>query len=224
MGKLLLNGYFWVAFGLITVIGLAVLPFLLLYHIYFCSRSIQAGLRRSITVYGWFLVCAVPFLSPVRVVYEQKSLPYPAIFVANHNSAIDPYLFGAIDVELGFVTSWPFKIPVYSVFMKMAGYVNAEDGWEQVLQKSRELLEERSSVTVWPEGHRSRDGRVGRFKNGAFALAVETGRPIVPVCIVGSGTVLPPGSKMFNRGRVTLYVLEPAWSVTEGLDREDINR
>jgi 1-acyl-sn-glycerol-3-phosphate acyltransferase len=166
------------------------------------------------------MVCYVPFLEPVRVEYRGGDLPPVSIMVSNHNSAIDPYLYGAVNVENGFITSWPFKIPVYSLFMRLAEYINSEEGWEVVEGKSRYLLDGGCSITIWPEGHRSRDGRLGRFKNGAFTLSVDTGYPVVPVCILGSGKVLPPGSRLFNRGKVTLIVLAPCRPV-EGLNREE---
>lgn len=211
MYKLLWNFYFWLVFLLLTAVGILLLPFILAAQMLVYSRSLSSSLRRAIRFYGWVLVCQVPFLSPVRVQYRASELPSSAIFVANHNSAIDPYLFGAIPVENSFVTSWPFRIPVYGFFMRLAGYVNAEEGWDAVRSKCKSLLAEGSCVTIWPEGHRSRDKRLGRFKNGAFSLAVETGRPLVPVCILGAGDILSPGERLMSCGEVTLLVLEPVY-------------
>ena len=203
--------YYWPTFLVLTLFGLAVLPFILLFNVLFLGRGVPSALRRAIRFYGWVLVCFVPFLAPVKVVYPGGKLPGPAIYVANHNSAIDPFLFGAIAIENSFVTSWPFKIPVYGFFMRLAGYANAEAGWEEICAKGRELLAAGSSLTIWPEGHRSRDGSLGRFKKGAFSLAVETGMPIVPVCILGSGQVMRPGSRFLRPGRIKLIVLEPVY-------------
>lgn len=211
MKKLFFNIYFWLLFFLVTCVGLLVLPLILAVNIFLLGRPLASGLRRAIRFYGFVLVRLISFPDPVRVEFYGDHLPSPAIFVANHNSAIDPYLFGLIVTENGFVTSWPFKIPVYNVFMRLAGYVNAEAGWEEVRKNCRQLLEAGSSVTIWPEGHRSRDGRLGRFKNGAFALAVETGFPVVPVCILGSDRVLPPGTRMLSPEKVRLVVLEPVY-------------
>jgi 1-acyl-sn-glycerol-3-phosphate acyltransferase len=210
--KLVWNVYFWLVFILFTMAGLVILPFFLLVDMIFAGRSAASSLRRAIRLYGWVLTRIVPVTAPVEVEYESVELPPVSIFVANHNSAIDPYLFGVIPVENGFVTTWPFKIPVYGLFMRLAGYVDARFGWDEVLLQCRKLFDAGSSVTIWPEGHRSRDHRLGRFKNGAFSLAVETGYPVVPVCILGAGAVLPPGSRLMTPGRVKLIVLKPIYA------------
>lgn len=211
MKKILLNIYLWPAFAVTTLLGLLLLPGILFVDLIFRGRTLRSSIRCAIRFYGWLLVTVVPFFGPVRVVYKNPQLPLPAIFVANHNSAVDPYLFGAIPVENGFLTSWPFNIPLYNIFMHLAGYVNADKGWEELLVKGEALLKQGSSLTIWPEGHRSRDGQLGRFRRGAFRLAVETGRPVVPVCIIGSGKILPPGSRLLNPGRITLLVLDPVY-------------
>ncbi len=221
MKKLLLNIYYWPAFIAVTLVGLGVLPFILFVNVAFLHRKIDAALRLSIRFYGWILVCLIPFFKPVKVYFKEKILPAPAIYVANHNSAIDPYLFGAIAIENSFVTSWPFKIPVYRFFMQLAGYANTDEGWEEVKRKCSRLLETGCSVTIWPEGHRSRDGSIGRFKKGAFNLAVELGVPIIPVCILGSGTVLPPGQSLLNPGTVKLHVMLPIYPGQSGDDYVD---
>lgn len=208
MGTLLFNIYLWLALILLTLVGLIILPVIVIVNYLFLRRTLAVGLRRAIGFYGWVLVCCVPFWAPVKVEYPAGKPATNAIFVANHNSAIDPYLFGAIRRENSFVTSWPFRIPLYGFFMRLAQYVNTADGWEEICQNCKLLLAAGSSVTIWPEGHRSSDGKLGRFRNGAFLLAAETGYPIVPVCILGSRAVLPPGKRLLRPGRVKLVVLE----------------
>lgn len=220
MKKFLLNIYYWPSFIVLTIVGIGVLPFILLYSVTVFSRKTDATLRRAIRLYGWVLVRLVPFFAPVSIKHNSKSLDLPAVFVANHNSAIDPYLFGMLAIENSFVTSWPFKIPVYRYFMKKAGYANTNDGWEEVRKKGRKLLDAGCSVTIWPEGHRSRNGRLNRFKRGAFTLAVEANVPIIPVCILGSGKVLPPGKMWLNPGRVELIVLDPLYPEKGNVESE----
>ncbi len=182
------------------------MPLLLLFPLFRYRCSVSSALRRLISSYGCFLTRVVPFFAPVEVEYH-GALPEVAILVSNHNSAIDPYLFGCLLKEGGFVTSWPFRIPVYGTIMRLAGYANTEEGWEEVRKSCLRMLAGKCSVIIWPEGHRSRDGSLGRFRNGAFSLAVESGVPIVPVCILGSGDILPPGGRFLRCGRVKLLVL-----------------
>ncbi len=221
--KLLFNVYLWVAFTVLTILGLTLLPFILLVNVVFYSRTLATGIRLSIRFYGWVLVSLVPFLEPVTVEWETEELPSTSILVANHNSAIDPYLFGALALHNSFITTWPFKIPIYGGLMRLAGYVDAGEGWKKVHKKCDDLLSAGCCVTLWPEGHRSRDGKLGRFKNGAFVLAAETGYPVVPVCILGSARVLPPGKMVLTPGKIRLVVLDPIYPGT-GTSKEEIVR
>ncbi|MDH5523882.1 MAG: 1-acyl-sn-glycerol-3-phosphate acyltransferase [Desulfobulbaceae bacterium] len=164
-----------------------------------------------IRLYGWVLVRVVPFMAPVVVENKAGRLPLPVIFVANHCSAVDPFLFGMLNVENAFVTTWPFKIPVYGIMMRMACYIDARAGWQDILQQGSRLLDSNCSLIIWPEGHRSLTGAIGRFRKGAFQLAVLAGRPIIPVCIKGSGQVLPPGKRLFNPGRIKMVLLPPVY-------------
>ena len=61
----------------------------------------------------------------------------------------------------------------------------------------------------FPEGHRSRTGRLQRFYSGAFKLAVETDTKIVPLCIAGTDELLPAGRWWLKPARVTLRALKP---------------
>lgn len=66
-----------------------------------------------------------------------------------------------------------------------------------------------TSVLVFPEGTRSRDGRVGSFKRGSFNLAIEAGVPVVPVSVSGVRQVLPGGALSLRPGRVRVVVHGP---------------
>lgn len=224
MKKLLFNIYFWLVFVVVTIGGVGVLPVILLVNMLLYSRSFDEGMRRFIRLYGWVLVCVAPFKAPVTVEYRGGKLPETAVYVANHSSAIDPYLFGAIPINNSFVTTWPFKIPVYNLFMRGARYVNATKGWDHVIEECNELLNSGSSITIWPEGHRSRSGDLGRFRNGAFAIATMTGNPIVPVCILGSRKILAPKERLMTPGKVKLIVLPPIYPEQDGNREERVIR
>lgn len=224
MRKLIFTLYFWLMFIFITLLGLILLPTYLLINIVFLKRTVDFTIRRGICIYGWVLIKIVPFLAPVKVESRFKKLPHPAIFVPNHNSAIDPYLFGALLIDVCFVTTWAFKIPVYSFFMRIAKYINANEGWERLYQNSVNILDSGASLIIWPEGHRSRDGQLGRFKNGAFAISVKTGYPLLPVCIIGSGEFLPPGKLLMSPCCVKMIILDPIYPQMQNDQEQEIIR
>ena len=207
--KLLLNLYFWPTFALVTLLCLPLLFLVSIFSALSVPRSTARVLRKGIRLYGWLLVRVVPFMAPVRVEDLSGGLKLPVIFIANHYSSIDPYLFGMLPFENAFVTSWPFRIPIFNWGMRLAGYINTKDGWQAMKEQGGKLLSSGCSIIIWPEGHRSRDGRLTRFKNGAFRLACSTGTPIVPVCILGTDRVMPPGSRLLTPGRVKMILLPP---------------
>lgn len=218
----MLNAYYWLMFVIVTLVFFIILPLFIFISIAFLKRKLDSALRRGIVVYGWILVTIVPFFAPVEVDSRAEKLPFPAIIVANHSSAVDPFLFGTLLIDAGFIATWPFKIPVYGMLMRLAGYVSANDGWEKVCRKSVSVLESGASLIIWPEGHRSRDGRLGRFRNGAFTLAVKTGFPILPVCIIGSGEFLPPGRRLMVPNRIKLVLLDPLYPDVRANQEEEI--
>jgi 1-acyl-sn-glycerol-3-phosphate acyltransferase len=76
-----------------------------------------------------------------------------------------------------------------------------------------------ASLIAFPEGSRSADGRVGRFKGGIFLLAIESGLPIVPVTVVNSRAVMPKGRLMVCPAQARVILHPPI--VTAGMTRED---
>ncbi|MFU8818403.1 MAG: lysophospholipid acyltransferase family protein [Desulfurivibrio sp.] len=209
LNRLAANLYCWTIFVVATLVFGALLPLLTVAQLLLPGRSPGRILRLAIRRYGWILLrLCYPFI-PVTVENRAGELPLPAIFVANHRSALDPYLFGVLEVENAFITGWPFNIPIYGRVMRTAGYIDARGGWPEVAARGEHLMASGCSLIIWPEGHRSRSGKMGRFRQGAFRLAAATGRPLVPVAIIGAGEVLPPGANMLNPGPIKLIILPP---------------
>ncbi len=209
-------------FIFVTVAGLFILPFFVLFLSFLKCRTFDHSLRWAITFYGWFLVRAVPFFAPVKVEYRSGKLPLPCILAANHSSALDPYLFGILFINATFITSWPFKIPVYGPLMRLAGYISAGEGWDSISRRGSQLLNSGVSLIMWPEGHRSRNGRLGPFKKGAFALSALTGYPVVPVCIKGAGRLMAPGKHMLTPCRIKMVMLDPIYPDSRKDSRQEI--
>jgi len=68
-----------------------------------------------------------------------------------------------------------------------------------MMKEGEKCLNQGSSLMIFPEGTRSKDGKLGKFRDGAFILSQKTGSPVVPVVITGSGEVFGDGSIMYRK-------------------------
>jgi 1-acyl-sn-glycerol-3-phosphate acyltransferase len=146
------------------------------------------------------------------------------VFAANHQSIYDiPIVFVSIPAQLRIVAKESLgRIPFMGWHLHRAGHllVNRRNPGADVVQKMARLVRDGSSLIVFPEGTRSVDGAIGRFKKGSFAVAVDARLPVVPVTITGSSQVMKKGRLMVCPGQVQLVVHPPV--STEGIARDQI--
>ncbi len=144
----------------------------------------------------------------------------PAIYVANHASILDIVLgiwlapVGTVGVAKKEIVLYPF----FGQYYWLAGHLridrkNARSALRTLRELSALVAKHALSVFIWPEGHRSLDGRLRPFKRGAFRLALETRLPIVPVVIAGSHRAWPRGAVRLVRANVDITCL-PAIDTT----------
>lgn len=212
--KIFLNLYFWPLFALVTLFFAFGIPLFSLTAFLQPGKSIASFFRRGITKYGWTVCRLIPFMAPVQLDDRAGRLTRPVIYVANHLSSVDPYCFGVVAAEYGMFTSWPFKIPVFNGMMKFAEYVDTRRGWDTISIQAHKLLAGGCSLIIWPEGHRSRNGRLGEFQRGAFRLAFEANCPVVPVCFIDTDKLLAPGCRFLSPARPKVVLLPPLWPDT----------
>ena len=146
------------------------------------------------------------------------------VFVSNHQSIYDiPILFSALPFQLRIIAKASLGLfPVLGWHLRYTGHLlvnRARIGAVTLLQVAG-LMKRGHSLIVFPEGTRSRDGRVGPFKGGLFLMAVEAGLPIVPVAIRGSRHVMLKGRLMTCPGDVSVSVHDPI--PTCGMGRDDV--
>ena len=129
------------------------------------------------------------------------------IYMSNHQSHFDiPILYSVFPGRLRMVAKAElFRVPVWGPAMRKAGFIRVTRSGDrqEAIAAMRECAEALGrGVNVWlaPEGTRSLDGRLGKFKKGGFLLARETGADIVPVAIDGSRHILPKNSVIVQRG------------------------
>jgi 1-acyl-sn-glycerol-3-phosphate acyltransferase len=206
-----MNLYAYPMIACFTVLGICLLPFLFGLWKIFSSLDNARIMRRFVWYYGkvWVAVMS-PFVSFRRVDLKENISEPPYVMVINHLSFFDFYCMGLLPVSdvAAAVRSWPFKMPWYGPFMRLAGYLDVEAlGPDGSLSAGAETISKGGSVLYFPEGHRSRDGRPQRFFSGAFKLSVETGAKIMPLCLTGTDVLLPPGRWWMSPARVTLRAL-----------------
>lgn len=135
------------------------------------------------------------------------------VFMVNHQSNIDiPVLIQSLS---NFQLRWLAKkellwVPFFGWAMWAAKHIAVDRSDRASALKSLKRAKQRIaagiSVVVFPEGTRSRDGRLLPFKRGGFLLAVQSGAPIVPVTINGSGALLPAGQWRLRPGTIEVTV------------------
>ena len=114
----------------------------------------------------------------------------PAIIVANHQSLVDLLMVFSINPSVVVVTQgWVFKSPLFGLIVRIAGYLPANSGIENIDEKVKETLDKGLSVLIFPEGTRSKDLKVHRFHKGAFYLAEKYKVDIIPAVLYGSGMI-----------------------------------
>lgn len=159
-------------------------------------RQTQRMIRFYILFYGKIVIrLGFPW---VRVRYEdmENEHLHPCIYICNHRSASDPFLMAVLSGEIVQVANtWPFKLPIYGIFARLAGYLNIRQmPFESFLAQGKELLAQGVAIVGFPEGTRSTNLKMGSFHSAMFRLALATRVPIIPICLSGTERVPPKKS------------------------------
>jgi 1-acyl-sn-glycerol-3-phosphate acyltransferase len=150
----------------------------------------------------------------IEVSDEAAALPQ-AIYMSNHESGIDILLLLlVIPQDVRFLAKRSlFWVPFMGWSMWLAGFVPVDrrriDKAKDVLSELDELLAKGTSILVFPEGTRSRDGTLGPFKKSGFLMALKSGVPIVPVGVSGARAVLGAQGMVVRRGPVRVRAGHP---------------
>jgi len=186
-----------------TLAMLLVLPLLVLWTLItgdanFMYNVFQDGLRIGLRIAGIH----------VHVEGLENIPPGVCIFASNHASNLDPVaLTPNIPRRISLLAKKEvFKIPVLSKAITLAHLVPVDRGDSEAAAESVDLaikyLKEGLSFCVYPEGTRSRDGRLLPFKRGTFVMAIRAGVPVVPVSLAGTQELMRKGDWRIYPGEV----------------------
>ncbi|MCM3879490.1 MAG: 1-acyl-sn-glycerol-3-phosphate acyltransferase [Vicinamibacterales bacterium] len=136
------------------------------------------------------------------------------VFISNHQSIYDiPVLFASLPFQLRIIAKESLgNFPFLGWHLRRSGHLlvdRSNPDRAGILNRWRRLVSDHLSLIIFPEGTRSADGRVGRFRGGSFLLALEAGLTIVPISISGTIHVMKKGRLMTCPGEPRLVVHEP---------------
>ena len=148
-------------------------------------------------------------------------------FMSNHVNLFDPFMLYCAIPQ--YVRGWEleshFKIPAYGWLMKRFGNVPVPDvrrpsDLKRMWRLTQDAINGGTSLIVFPEAKRTRDGHVDAFEDGGFRVAQQLGIPIVPVSIVGSFQHHRTGHWMLWPATITIHL--HATIETAGLTKRDV--
>ncbi|GFG55094.1 1-acyl-sn-glycerol-3-phosphate acyltransferase [Mycolicibacterium agri] len=186
----------------------------------------------------WYWLFKYIFMGPLLFLLGRpkvEGLEYvpdhgPAILASNHLAVADSfYLPLVVKRRITFLakseyfTGTGLKGWFNRWFYTVAGQVPIDrtnaDSAQAALDTAERLLKEGKLLGMYPEGTRSPDGRLYKGKTGLARVALRTGVPVIPVAMIGTDVVNPPGSKMWHFGRVTVRFGKPMdFSRFDGLE------
>ncbi len=146
------------------------------------------------------------------------------ICAANHQSIYDiPIVFAALPLQLRIISKDSIgRVPFLGWHLQRTGHllIDRSKSGAGTMKKLARLVRQRHSLIIFPEGTRSIDGSVAKFKGGSFLIAVDAGLPVVPISIQGSRHVMFRGRLMVCPGTVSVTIHQPI--ETAGVPRDEV--
>ena len=189
--KLLFALYFWTCFTIVTIVMFLVACVARLVE-KLIPKHTDLLVHRVACIWGQLVFFGFPVWK--LHIEGQEYLPKDNnnyVIVANHLSAGDIFTIFCTKAQFRWIAkAEAFKLPLIGPAMRWAGYVPVIRGnkssHELAMKTSRDWLDKGLSMLFFPEGTRSKNGQLGVFKSGAFRLAEESQKPILPIALSGT--------------------------------------
>ena len=205
----------------LVFMAVAVAVFAALVLLFLPSRALRI---KTCNVFGHITGRTCLWLAGASVpagITEEARLDRPAIYISNHTSMLDIFLgiwlapIGTVGVAKKQVVYYPFFGQLYAIsghiLLDRANHGNAI---EALKDTARIIRDYKIGVWLWPEGTRSKDGRLLPFKKGFGHLAIATRLPIVPIVVTGAHRAMAKNSITVHPTKLGIRVL-PAVSTDD---------
>lgn len=220
----ILSVWSWFAFGVSVIVFIPIIVVVYVVTFPFDRTHYWAGyMYRKMPVLHQKLMPMWHF----KVTGELPANPRnPYVVVANHESFADILLISHLPFEMKWLSKKElFKVPIAGWLMHLAGDIPLDRGDRESAKKAMDrcawYLRKKVCVMVFPEGTRAVDGELGKFKDGAFRLAIESQVPVLPLAVHGTKEAIRKHDWRFGHSDAAVHVLEPV--STEGMTLEDVD-
>jgi 1-acyl-sn-glycerol-3-phosphate acyltransferase len=164
----------------------------------------------------FYTICMFGTLLPIRFVGKENIPKGGAIYIANHQSALDVLFIGSLldfKPHLWFFKKALLKIPLYGFMINRTNIAvdrsSPRKAMYGLLEAVRIIKDTQRSVIIFPEGGRYSDGKVHDFLWGFAIIARKTGFPVVPILIEGVNKVYPSGSFFLKYHPINVTIGKP---------------
>ncbi|MCR5456326.1 MAG: glycosyltransferase [Bacteroidales bacterium] len=167
-------------------------------------KFIQKSMRVVMLVHG------IPGAKFSYKVADGVSMEQPRVVICNHQSHLDLMCQLIFTPKIIFLTNnWVWNNPFFGFMVRHAEYYPVAEGIDNLMPKLADLVKRGYNIAIFPEGTRSKDCKIGRFHRGAFYIAEQLGLEILPMCLYGTGKVLPKNKYVLQKNPIYIEIEKP---------------
>jgi 1-acyl-sn-glycerol-3-phosphate acyltransferase len=201
----------FIALSLYVILAILLLPVLLICYLVKQSEPLIAIGKWALFLGSKILAIRVDVSGLGRI---DKNKAY--VFMSNHLSLLDgPLLFWLIPQSIRVILKKEvFRIPILGQGMRHVGFIPVDrkklKGGRKSVEKASRLIKEKGfSFLIFPEGTRSRNGKIQPLRRGGFFLALNSQAPVVPISVQGTYELMPRKSFFCKKGRIRVQFHHP---------------
>jgi uncharacterized protein len=174
----------------------------------FGQKKLKLAMHYILKWFTWAQVYVMVNVKKEIINRELLDYSKPALIIANHQSFIDILVMIMLNPKVVIMTNkWVYNSPFFGAAVRYADYLPASEGYENLMEKMKELVADGYSIMIFPEGTRSKTEEIGRFHKGAFYLAEELGLDVQPILLHGFHFTMSKSDFLLKNGILTIQPL-----------------